>query len=262
MAGRGSRPRWFGYVISSAAIAAATVHVAWPSAKIDSTTVLLLGLALVPWLGSLLESLELPGGLKLKYRELEERVEQVATEGKAGVDDASSVAQAALGAAQSSSSVHDGQPTGHAPDLDELVREMRRLRQLPRSDSRTDFMDQLFGSMIVAVGRAPAFDVGIALRDEDPDRRLTGYAGLHRKPDAGQVDTVIDVLAREQSAFNQYWAIKTLRVLTAFTGPSEVTPKLEASLSRLREVVPTRSSRAHEIDLLLRSLGFPRGAGS
>ncbi|MFD5830165.1 hypothetical protein [Lentzea sp. NPDC060358] len=237
------------------AIAAAAVHVVWPSAKIDSTTVLLLGLALVPWLGTLLESLELPGGLKLKYRQLEERVEQVAAEGKASADDASSVAQAALGAAQLGSSVQDGQPAGHLPTLDELVGEMRRLRQLPRSDSRTDLMDQLFGAMIVAAGREPAFNVEAALRDEDQDRRLTGYAGLHGRPDAGHVDAVIDVLDRERGAFNQYWAVKTLRVLASLGDPSEVAPRMKSSLRDLRSAVPPGSSRAREIDLLLKSLG-------
>ncbi|MCG8925327.1 hypothetical protein [Lentzea sp. CC55] len=245
-----------GYVISGAALAAAVVHVVWPSAKIDATTVLLLGLALVPWLGNLLESLELPGGLKLQYRELEERVEQVETEGKASIDDASSVAQAALGAARLGSAVQHRQPAGNLPDLDELVLEMRRLRQLPYSESRTDIRDQVFGAMIVVAGREPGFDIGAALRDDDPDRRLAGYAGLHGKPDAELVEAVVDVLAREQSAFNQYWAIKALRVLTGLANPSEVTPKLAAVLKRLREMVPTGSSRAHEVDLLSRSLGL------
>ncbi|HEX7307517.1 hypothetical protein [Lentzea sp.] len=252
---RGNRPRRFGYVISGAAIAAATVHVVWPAAKIDSTTVLLLGLALVPWLGTLLESLELPGGLKLKYRQLEERVEEVAAEGKAGVDDVSSVAQAALGAAQVGNSVPDRQAAGHLPTLDELVREMRRLRQLPRSDSRTDLMDQLFGAMIVAAGWESAFNVEAALRDEDQDRRLTGYAGLHGRPDTERIDVVIDVLAHEPTAFNQYWAIKTLRVLAGLSDSSQVTPKLEPSLRGLRRAVPPGSSRAREIDLLLKALG-------
>jgi hypothetical protein len=37
---------------------------------IDSTTVLLLAIAALPWLGSIFKSVELPGGLKVEYRDL------------------------------------------------------------------------------------------------------------------------------------------------------------------------------------------------
>src|SRR5438046_619352 len=43
---------------------------ACPGAHVDWITLGLLVLALVPWLGPLLKSIELPGGLKLEFREL------------------------------------------------------------------------------------------------------------------------------------------------------------------------------------------------
>jgi hypothetical protein len=60
-------------VVTAVAVLAAVAHILWPNVKIDTITVLLAVIALLPWLGELLESIELPGGWKVKYHSLEER---------------------------------------------------------------------------------------------------------------------------------------------------------------------------------------------
>ena len=54
-------------VISLISFAFIAAHLKWPNIGIDSTTLFLLAFAIIPWLGSLFESLELPGGLKVSY---------------------------------------------------------------------------------------------------------------------------------------------------------------------------------------------------
>lgn len=49
----------------------AAVHIIWPQLKIDSITLTLLIVAVVPWLAQLFKSLELPGGWKLEFQELQ-----------------------------------------------------------------------------------------------------------------------------------------------------------------------------------------------
>jgi len=55
--------------ITAASLLALCAHIAWPELKIDGTTVALIVVAVLPWLTPLLRSLELPGGLKLEFRE-------------------------------------------------------------------------------------------------------------------------------------------------------------------------------------------------
>jgi hypothetical protein len=256
--GKSDGRRWFGYSISVLAIAAAIGHVIWPDAKIDSATVLLLVVALVPWLGTLIESLELPGGLKLKYRSLEERferTEQTVATGSATAANATSIAQAALGAARIGNLAVDASDGSVPSGADAVIEEMRRLRSLPHSDARTDTMDQLFGELISLTARAPDFDPAVALRDEDVDRRLTGYARLYGDPDTALTELVCDALLRERSAFNQYWAIKTLRSLV--DSADTVTPAMRVALENLSNQIPRTGSRRLELDLLLRTISAP-----
>lgn len=65
--------------ISLAAVVLIFVHLIWPNLKIDAVTVLLVVLAVMPWLTPLFKSLEIPGGLRFEFQELE-RVEKEAKE--------------------------------------------------------------------------------------------------------------------------------------------------------------------------------------
>lgn len=58
--------------ISIAAILIAIVHIILPNLAIDGITVTLLLVALLPWLAPLFKSVELPGGVKVEFQELEQ----------------------------------------------------------------------------------------------------------------------------------------------------------------------------------------------
>lgn len=65
--------------ISLVAVLLAAGHLLLPAAKIDAVTLVLLVIAILPWLGSIFKSVELPGGLKVQYQDLkqaEEKAEQ------------------------------------------------------------------------------------------------------------------------------------------------------------------------------------------
>ena len=57
--------------VSIAASLLALVHIVWPNLTIDAVTVTLVIIAVVPWLVPLFKSLELPGGWKVEFRDLE-----------------------------------------------------------------------------------------------------------------------------------------------------------------------------------------------
>jgi hypothetical protein len=62
--------------ISAIALALAGLHLALPSLAIDGKFITLLAIAIAPWLGTMFESLEFPGGWKVKYRDLKETAEK------------------------------------------------------------------------------------------------------------------------------------------------------------------------------------------
>ncbi len=60
--------------ISAFAIILVTVRFIWPNLPIDHVTLGLVILAILPWITSLIESAELPGGIKIKFKDIEEAV--------------------------------------------------------------------------------------------------------------------------------------------------------------------------------------------
>lgn len=58
-------------IISICATLVAVAHLVFPKANIDIITVVLISLAIIPWLEPLFKSVELPGGVKFEFQELE-----------------------------------------------------------------------------------------------------------------------------------------------------------------------------------------------
>jgi hypothetical protein len=52
-------------IISAVALFVALGHIIFPSVRIDAITLVLLLIAVLPWLGFVFKSLELPGGIKV-----------------------------------------------------------------------------------------------------------------------------------------------------------------------------------------------------
>lgn len=68
------RPPLIAVAITVAAVALALVHSIGPDVEIDAVTVTLAIVALVPWLGPIFKSIELPGGWKLEFQDLKREV--------------------------------------------------------------------------------------------------------------------------------------------------------------------------------------------
>lgn len=72
-------PRVIQIGISIIAIVLTVLHMTVPAVGFDAIAVTLMGLAVLPWLGPLFRSVELPGGLKITFKDLakvQERVEE------------------------------------------------------------------------------------------------------------------------------------------------------------------------------------------
>ncbi|MEM1173291.1 MAG: hypothetical protein AAGI27_00640 [Pseudomonadota bacterium] len=75
------RVRFIQIVITVVAAIAAILHSWFPSITIDAITVTLLGIAVLPWLGPLFKSVEIPGGVKVEFQELEKARKKVEESG-------------------------------------------------------------------------------------------------------------------------------------------------------------------------------------
>ena len=67
--------------VTVGALAATFVHIVWPELAIDNVTIALLILAAIPWLVPLFKSLEIPGGWKFEFQDLEKTTERAVSAG-------------------------------------------------------------------------------------------------------------------------------------------------------------------------------------
>ena len=73
-------------VLSVLAVAAAIIHALFPGIAIDHITAVLLAIAVTPWLGLFLRSVELPGGIKVEYQDLKAVEDKARDVGLIGCD--------------------------------------------------------------------------------------------------------------------------------------------------------------------------------
>ena len=80
------RPIFIKWIITLTAVLIAVCHAYFPDIKIDSIILTLLAIALIPWLAPLFRSVELPGGVKVEFQELETAKKKVEEAGLLSAD--------------------------------------------------------------------------------------------------------------------------------------------------------------------------------
>lgn len=68
-------------VVSLGALFLAFAHLIWPSLAIDAITLALIVIAILPWIAPLIKSLELPGGWKVEFQELQKAASRAESAG-------------------------------------------------------------------------------------------------------------------------------------------------------------------------------------
>ncbi|MFI6336200.1 hypothetical protein [Streptomyces sp. NPDC050535] len=248
-------------VITCAALAAAVVHAVAPGIAVDGVTALLLAVAVVPWLGDLFDSIELPGGAKFQYKQLVNRIEatEEATARAGGAaDDASRAARIALVA--TGGTELEETPDGEAKAaVERLAADYTWVREHEESGpARTDRMERIFADLVALSPRMGDFDVAARLDSADPGTRLAAYARLYARPDGMFLDALTEAVLREEHAFSKYWGFHAIRAIVARSGAGrmrlEHLDALRACLSRL----PGGSDRRAALVRLLAELDTSR----
>ncbi|WP_189978926.1 hypothetical protein [Streptomyces capoamus] len=194
-------------LVTCTGVGAAVLHMLAPGLNIDGIVVMLLAIAVVPWLGELFRSIEVPGFARIEFRDIERRIADVQR-----------TANAAL--------VGDGPGADDAAAWDtvrELAAEYVNVRlEQPGSRARTQRMDRIFARLVRAAQRVPDFDARGLLASQDAGLRLAAYARLYALPEQGALVPLADAAIAEPLAFNQYWGLRAVESGVADGGAAHV----------------------------------------
>lgn len=263
MDGRDQAHRMAPLLITGGCVALAVIRLARPDLTIDTITIVLIAIAAIPWLGHIIESFELPGGPKVTYRKLEQRL--TAQDQKiAQAQGAARSAEAQAGTVLSSMTAHqppdrllDGNP---APDhimstLIDAYNEVRRTQQA--GSGRTAAMTDIVARMLPLAASSDV-DLTHGLTGEGGER-LAAYITLFAKPDPAFLDALVrSVSALEPGTrhrfvaqpFEQYWGLKAVRKTLESMDPRDVSPITRDRLVALRDQINPSTDRYFEASQL------------
>src|SRR3954469_14275293 len=80
------KSNYIGCLVTLVAAAFTVVRWMWPNVTIDGVSVALFVIAIIPWLAPVFESIELPGGWKVKFQAVQKQAEraEIAAQSAAG----------------------------------------------------------------------------------------------------------------------------------------------------------------------------------
>ena len=241
-------------LVTAVALAAVAAHLMWSNLKFDGVVVAMLVVALLPWLGSVFESLELPGGWKLQYREMQQQLEKTHAQSQQAIGAAASASQKADFALAASEPTTG---TGTASDkFNELVAKYNLIRASQQSShARTKTLTQMVGQMAALAREMPDYPWQEALSSDDRGRRVAAYAWLYARPtaDASQLLTQTLTTGREDTDFGQYWNLQALQRCLQLADP-DTAAALKPGLERFLPSLPPSNPRYHELSDLLQQL--------
>ena len=236
-------------VLTAAAVALAAVHLIWPRLKVDMITVVLVVVAIVPWLHTLFTSVSTPF-LNLEFRELERRLD--------AVDDKVDSSRQLVVASEARDLARQAQqsPNTGAATLTGLARDYDNIRtSMAPGAARSDMMTAVVGKMLAAVESGELIDVERNLRSDDGGERLAGYAAIYAIPDATSAAAVVDSLIQvEDTPFGAYWALQGIRRIVETGGKGAIDHDTHKKLLAYAERLRRGTDRAYETDRILRLL--------
>ena len=224
-------------VITVAALAGVIVHLANPNMQVDSIVVALLVIAIIPWLGLIFKSVEIPGLFKGEFQELQRKVDshsEKIDKNSNKIDRNSEKINAvettinnededSRGTMQKASNAVPAHPPvaivpGQDPKqlLEALIKKYNHIRDTqPAGSARALDMTAVIQEMIKLAPQNQDFDWRTSLKSSDRGVRLAAYALLHEYPRLEAVDALVHtIIYVEDKPFGQYWALLALEKAT------------------------------------------------
>jgi hypothetical protein len=241
--------------VTLAAMAIAAVHLSRPTVKIDGVLLGLLAVAVVPWLGSIFESVE-GAGWKLTYRTLRAELDSTRDELQTTKGEVASARQRADFI--ESVGVTDLRPSSPAEEMLQLIRRYDSVRENMKSGpQRTKEMTDVVRHLTLLAPKLGDVDWSAYLASQDGGERIAAYSYFYAEPRPGIAPELTYALTNlEDKPFGQYWAIRALGRIAGIS-PSSVqglVPIWQDFLAKL----PVGTDRYYELSNVIDSLGLGR----
>ncbi|MFF3488865.1 hypothetical protein ACFYXC_37195 [Streptomyces sp. NPDC002701] len=253
------RRRYTATAITGIALLATVVHLAWPHIELDAATVTLLAIGAIPWLGGIFDSISLPGGASVQFRQLSARVEEAeatAARLERAVEGAADTSQVALTAAQEHTSGELRTDPGEA--VQRLAAHYLNLRQsLPAGSERTHLMQQVFNQLVRETTRISDPPLTSWLESDNGGLRLAAYTRLFLDPDPRYLDALLDAVLKDDFAYNVSRGIRSLENIVGVMGPEQISVGTVHRLRTYLSDLPEGNRKRHLRRLLDR---FPAQA--
>jgi hypothetical protein len=230
----------------------------------------------LPWLTSVIKSLELPGGFKIELQEAKAKAEEAirtAVEAQSVAESAQTRARISETITRTASDAGTAAQPGQLltkeqalPLASALVEEYLQIRKDNKpGPSRTQLTESKMIEMITLAKQWPDFEWQKNLDNSDKGWRLFSYAYVMAHPTFNKLDAVAESAwtfrdqrkSTDNRPFGEYWSIRAMQAL-AYTRGSEVvsTPTRSLLLDHFREL-RSGTDRHYEMRQLLRMLEIP-----
>lgn len=203
--------------ITIGALAAVLLRILFPALfeRIDSVSVALIIVAVIPWLSPIISKIAIPGLIEAELRDLKQEVQETR-------DEAASASKIALrsqdlalfSGAEAEQGLDTAGRDGSVQSLVALAKNYAAVRgSMPSGPARTAAMDRLFGQMLQEASRLGRNWPGHneALRSKEAGEQLGAIAYAFAFPEAADVSALIETVENTKQPFVQYWGLRAIQ---------------------------------------------------
>jgi hypothetical protein len=240
--------------VTLVALVLVTMHVLKPDLRIDSITIVLLIVAVLPWVQPLIKSIELLG-VKLELQDLKNELNDAKGAAKSAerkVDYLLSGAASAVPIDKENLRVAETAEQSFTGLMDDY----EHIRNSQSSGAaRTSAMTAVVRKMIEVAPAIHTFDLVDALKSDRGGRRLGAYAFLYARPDFEFIDDLVAGVTKvEDKPFGQYWGLQAISRVLASRGGVSVSENVRSQLRQFSGRLPRGTDRDYEIRKILQEL--------
>lgn len=241
--------------VSVVALIALFIHKFFPAFQIDDITLILLGIAVLPWLTSLIKTVEVKGIGKVEFQALEQKVSDMS----GAVQSVGNKAELALATPTETLAAGGAEQDELAKNrMLKLANEYEHIRNTQSSGTtRTSAMTGIVKRMMDLASEIDEQTL-LELLSADQLRlgqRLAAFAVLYARPNYQHFEKLVENVTQvEPKPFGQYWGLQAIRRVLLERGSSPVPEVVVENLRQFATKVRPGTDRAYEVKKILQEL--------
>lgn len=189
-------------------VALFVLHKLVPTLTLDTVSLVLVVVALLPWLQPIFKTIKLPGGIELTLQDMKQEIRAAA----GAAQSAERKADLAVSGIGADRNVIRESSVSHREIMNSLARRYEEIRRTQSSGpTRTAEMTAIVREMIDVAGAVPEADLANLLKSNNLGDRLVAYSTLYRIPNQSLLANLVSsVTVRETKPFGQYWGLQAI----------------------------------------------------